>query len=322
MALKYVQIETTTSCNQRCYFCPVSIKKRENVQLSPNRLKNIIAGLKQHSIESVVISGFNEPTYDKGLVQKVTTLRENGFNVRIFSNGSGLKPELTSHLLKLDVSSFTINLSTLDESQYLKTRGTEDLKRVIPNLDFLVAQQKVRNRKVDATLVVIGRLDRDHANNLRMIDDHYGEFITVMIIPVVEYAGKSPKVLENKPYQNQMQGCLWERHKEWMHFNAEGDAILCCHDYQSSYKLGSIDDASLNELFMGDNIQRWRGWIEGYQEAPNNFMCRKCHYAKRKNHAEYLQDYFCSNCILLEELGKNNSCSRCADVGCIIDQLL
>ena len=71
MPLKYAQIETASTCNQRCFFCPVSIQKKAKAQLSQERLEKIIAGLKQHHIESFAISGFTEPTHDKELVGMV-----------------------------------------------------------------------------------------------------------------------------------------------------------------------------------------------------------------------------------------------------------
>jgi len=289
--------------------------------LSLSQLKKIITGLKHHPLERVAISGFTEPTYDKGLVDKVRVLREAGFKVTIYTNGSGLKPELTDQLLELGISGFTVNLSTLDEAQYRRTRGTKDLKRVIPNLDYLLTQQSVRDKTVEVTVVVIGRLDKEHADNLRMIDSRYGDSTAVMIIPMVEFAGKSPGVLKDKPFQEQLQGCLWERHTEWMHFNADGDAILCCHDYHSKYNVGGIDKNSADELFTGKKIQQWRNWIEGSEQAPQSFMCRNCLYAKRENHAKFLQDYYCASCTLAGELGRENACPHCGDVGQVIEYL-
>nr|VFK63493.1 MAG: Iron-sulfur cluster-binding domain-containing protein [Candidatus Kentron sp. UNK]VFK70837.1 MAG: Iron-sulfur cluster-binding domain-containing protein [Candidatus Kentron sp. UNK] len=321
MALKYVQIETTSTCNQRCFFCPVSIDKKEKAQLSRLRLDKIIAGLKTHPIENIAISGFAEPTYDKALVKKVAALRKAGFKVTIYTNGSGLRPALSDRLLALGVNGFTINLSTLYESLYRETRGTKDLKRVIPNLDYLLAQPRVRGRQVAVVLVVIGRLDKEHVDDLREIRRRYGDSATITIIPIVEFAGKSPNVLHAKPHQGQLQGCLWERHTEWMHFNADGNAILCCQDYPADYRLGNIDDAGVDELLTGDNIRQWRDWLEGREQAPEDFLCRRCVYAKRQNHAEFLQAFFCRTCVLPAELGKENACPHCGDVGQVIEYL-
>ena len=191
MSLKYMQIETTSTCNQRCFFCPVSIGKKDKVQLSPERLDKIIDGLKQHPIESIAISGFTEPTHDKGLADKIAALRAAGFKVSIFTNGSGLQPELTDQLLALGVSGFTFNLSTLDEAEYRQTRGTQDLRRVIPNIDYLIAQAPVRDKLVEITIVVIGRLDGQHAENLREIDRKYADAGVVNVL-IRNWASRTP----------------------------------------------------------------------------------------------------------------------------------
>ncbi len=319
--MKYVQIETTSTCNQRCFFCPVSIEKKDKVHLSDCHLEKMIAGLKQHSIEKVVISGFTEPTYDKSLVNKVTALRENGFKVEVYSNGSGLKAELTDRLLNLGISVININISTMDEGQYKQTRGTKDLKRVINNLNYLLSKPEVENKEIQINLVIIGKLDQTHAENIRVIDEYYGKWAKLIIVPLVQYAGKSPQVIEGTPFQKELQGCLWDRHKDWIHFNADGDAIFCCHDYQSRYKLGSIDTFTVDELLNGENIQLWRNYIEGVEDAPQDFLCRKCFYSKRKDHIEFLQEYYCKSCFLPDALGKEDSCSRCGDVGQVIIDL-
>ena len=324
MSLKYVQIETTSVCNHRCFFCPVSMDKREKTELSVAKIEKIIEGLQDHPIEAIALSGFMEATYDKELVEKITVIRNAGYKVSIYSNGSGLKPELTDQLLNLGVSSFTFNLSTLDEGKYLQTRGSRDLPRVLSNLDYLLAQTPVQTREVEVTLVVVGALDQQHAASFQMIQDRFADtgVSNILIIPMVEFAGKANQgLLPIRPNHQKLQGCLWHRDQEWLHFDADGEAILCCHDYFSKYKMGNINDASVTEIYQGDPIQQWRRWISGEEEAPADFICRSCAYAITDNHVEKLRESFCDRCELPDILGVDNSCKKCGDVGQLIDAI-
>ena len=322
MSLKYVQIETTSVCNHRCFFCPVSMDKREKNELSLEKIGKIIEGLHDYPIETIALSGFMEATYDKDLVEKIAVIRNSGYNVSIYSNGSGLKPELTDQLLDLGVSSFTFNLSTLDEAEYRQTRGSRDLPKVLSNLDYLLAQAPVQARKVKVDLVVVGALNKQHAASFQMIQDRFADTAVsnILIIPMIEFAGKTNQgLLPIRPNHQKLQGCLWKRDREWLHFDANGQGILCCHDYFSKYKMGNISDAGVTEIYQGDPIQQWRRWIGGEEEAPEDFICRSCAYAITDNHVENLRESFCDRCELPNILGVDNSCKKCGDVGLVID---
>lgn len=324
MGLKYVQIETTSVCNHHCFFCPVSMDKREKSELSVEKIKKIIDGLQEYPIESIAISGFMEATYDKELVEKITVIRQAGHKVSIYSNGSGLIPELTDQLLALGVSSFTFNLSTLDEAQYRQTRGSRDLPRVLAHLDYLLAQAPVQAREVEVTLVVVGALNQHHAQSFQRIQERFAHTAVsnILIIPMVEFAGKADQgLLPIRPHHQKLQGCLWNRDIEWLHFDAEGEAILCCHDYFSHYKMGNIGEASVSAIAQGAPIQQWRRWISGEEEAPENFICRSCAYAIVDNYIENLRELFCNRCNLPDILGIDNSCKKCGDVGLVIEAL-
>ena len=322
MSLKYVQIETTSVCNHRCFFCPVSMDKREKSELSLEKLEKIIEGLHDHPIETIAISGFMEATHDKELVEKITVIRNSGYKVSIYSNGSGLKPELTDKLLDLGISSFTFNLSTLDEAQYRQSRGSRDLPRVLSNLDYLLAQVQVQAREVEVTLVVVGVLDRQHAESFQMVQERFANTAVsnILIIPMIEFPGKTNQgLLPIKHNHQKLKGCLWQRDQEWLHFNADGEGILCCYDYFSNYKTGNISEATVTEIYQGEPLQQWRRWIGGEEEAPADFICRRCAYAITDNHVETLRESFCDGCELPAILGVDNSCKKCGDVGLVID---
>ena len=324
MSLKYVQIETISVCNHRCFFCPVSMDKREKNELSLEKIEKIIKELKDYPIETIALSGFMEATYDKDLLEKIAVIRNSGYKVSIYSNGSGLKPELTDRLLDLGVSSFTFNLSTLDEAEYLRTRGTRDLPRVLSNLNYLLDRASVQAGKVKVDLVVVGALDRQHGENFQRIQERFADTAvsSILIIPMVEFAGKTDQgLLPIRPNHQKLQGCLWNRDREWLHFDANGEAILCCHDYFSKYKMGNISNTSVTEIYQGNPIQQWRRWIGGEEEAPADFICRSCAYAIMDNHVEKLRELFCDRCQLPGLLGVDNSCKKCGDVGLVIEAI-
>lgn len=321
MTLKYIQIEPISRCNQRCFFCPVSTGDRGKEPLPQARLERIIAELKGRTIEMVAISGFTEPSHDPDLVVKIEALRAAGLAVHIFTNGSNLRPALVDRLLALGVARFVVNLSTLDEQEYEQTRGTKDLKRVRPNLDYLTSQRAADGGALAVEIVVIGRLDLQHANNVRAIAAAYGAQATVSIMPMSEFAAEGYAVYPDRPHLDRLQGCLWQRQTEWLHINADGNAILCCRDYDAKYVLGNVDEHGLDALLDAQRMQQWRRWVEGSEEAPADFICRDCLGALRPDHQGFLKAFYCNRCELPRALGPENACPHCRDVGHTIDYL-
>ena len=62
--LKIVSLETLTTCNQRCYFCPVSIDPREDEAMPEAMFDSIVEQLTQFrsTIDGVFLQSYNEPT--------------------------------------------------------------------------------------------------------------------------------------------------------------------------------------------------------------------------------------------------------------------
>lgn len=317
MSLKEVSIETATSCNQRCTFCPVAVTQRAKENLSLERLEKILAGISSEQIQEIQIVGFYEPTYDKQLLEKIKLIRKAGFNFSIFTNASGLKPSLTDELLNLEVSRIIINLSTLDDTEYQQIRGTKDLKRIIPNLEYLLSQVRIQTKKPIITIIILGALDQQHGTNIQMITQKYSEYSDVLefqISPYGDYAGdvKSKLVPRKQFFHQNLVGCAREYQNERLYFNAEGEAVLCCQDYFGQYKLGNIDELSVTEIHQGKNITQWRQWISGEEEAPDDFICRSCLFAlSDDNFLERIEKLFCQSCVLPKMLGVENSCHRC-----------
>lgn len=276
------------------------------------RLRRIVAELQDRGIEQVAISGFTEPSYDKGLTEKVAALRAAGLSVAIYSNASNLRPALVDELLALGVEGFVINLSTLDEAEYLAMRGTKDLKRVRPNLDYLVSRSAAA---AQVSIVVIGALDERHARNLRAIDAAYGARAKVTIMPMLEFAAEGYQIYADKPRLERLQGCLWQRHTDWLHVNADGNAILCCRDYDARYVIGNTDAQDLDALLGSERLREWQRWVDGVEEAPADFICRTCFAALRPDYLAFLESFYCSRCVLPRELGQALACPRCNDVG-------
>src|SRR5581483_6324365 len=74
--LKIVSLELMTSCNQKCYFCPVSIAPREDETMDERLFERIVGELTEFrdTLEAVFLQSYNEPTLDRRFVEHCRTL--------------------------------------------------------------------------------------------------------------------------------------------------------------------------------------------------------------------------------------------------------
>jgi len=307
MALKFIQIETTSSCNQSCYFCPVSQARRPKSSMSMAMFTQIVEQLADYSIDSVFLNGFNEPTYDKQLIEKTTLLHQAELKIHLNTNGSGLNPALSDHLLNVPIQSICVNLSTLDPKRYQETRGNQDITRIIPYLEYVLTH----NQHTQVELLILGHLDRQHSLDIQAISQHFltANRCVITICPITDFAQDATHILPKRLYHQQLRGCRGERQNQWLHFTPDGTAILCCQDYFSHYKIGNIQTASLAEIYQSKEINQLRRWMSGEEIAPDDFLCRTCVFAITEK--DYLADFFCQSCVLPIELGIELACQRC-----------
>jgi len=312
--IKYVQVETSTICNQRCYYCPVSVKRRPNSTLQLADLEKVISDLKGYAIEKIHINGFNEPTLDNQIIEKVSLLRQNHLPVSFLSNASGLTESLSERLIDTGVMEFIINISTIDPEEYRHTRGFHDPNSVFRHIEYLLARGKTHQTKI--VLLMLGRLDKMHASNINSIMKHFEQYLyeqmEFQICPVADYAANLTSLLDHKIHHRNLRGCISQRQREWLHIAANGDVILCCQDYMGDYHAGNIKQEDITSILNNETMREYRRFIEGEVAAADDFICRHCVFAiSDDNYIDRGIRLFCSKCILKDQIKAVNACEHC-----------
>lgn len=279
--LKYVQFEASSACNQACYFCPVSTDPRADHTMSLEFYEDIVRQLARHgsTIEAVSMVHYNEPTVDKWFLERVRILMSHGLGVGLLTNGTGLTSKRIDVLEKLgQLHYLSVNLSTLDREQYAKDRRGDHLAVVLRNLDSL----KGRRIAKQMDLVVLGKGDEAHRASLAEIEERFGGSpFEIKSHVVMDRAGNVPLGLRPPNPHRRLCGCeqIGSRPLQWVHITAHGRCVLCCQDYAESYVVGDLREETLEEVLSGQRMARFRRWVYGLDEAPDDFICRHCVFA-------------------------------------------
>jgi MoaA/NifB/PqqE/SkfB family radical SAM enzyme len=280
--LKIVSLETMTTCNQKCYFCPVSIAPREDALMTQEMFEGIVAQLTAYrdTLEAVFLQSYNEPTLDRRFVDHVKTLFANALPVAVLSNGTGLTPAKVDQIMAAgQLRHLCINLSTLDRERYQHDRGEDHLAIVMRNLDSL----KDRPLSTEMKIVVLGTGDDVHQKDFEDVQARYGgSLFRVERHVVMDRAGWLDVGLKTAQKRTRLAGCenVGSRPIQHLHITPQGQCVLCCEDYDENYVVGDLTKNTVAEVLAGPDMARMRRWVYGLEEAPEDFICRSCIYSR------------------------------------------
>lgn len=280
--LKYVSLEAHSVCNQRCFFCPVSVSPRDPIFMPSELYERIvgeIAALDQ-PLEAVSMIQYNEPTIDRRFVDQVRCLLDAGLPPAVFTNGTGLTPECTDALVEMGgVRFLSINLSTLDRERYHSDRGKDHLEKVLRYIDY--AKDKPVADEMVLTVLNDDRdvLDKEMAEIARRFE---GTRFKIQDWIVNNRAGNIDVGMGAT--SGGLRGCdyMGSRPIEHVHITAAGLVVLCCQDYEEKWIAGDLKEASLESILTSPDFARFRRIIYGLEPAPVRFLCNGCRYAIRR----------------------------------------
>ena len=279
--LRYVSLETHTVCTQACSFCPVSIAPRDPEYMPNEFFDRLVDEISRYrtTLEAITLNNYNEPTADRRFTDQVRRLMENELPVAVLSNGSTFTPDKVDALVEMGpISYLSINISSLDRERYAAERQKDHLPMVLSNLDYM------KDRPVAETmdLIVLGQQDEQHRADAAELSERFaGSRFNVRDFEIMDRAGYLQVGLKPERPHEELRGCdnLGSRPIEHIHINPRGQCVLCCEDYDEFHIIGDLTTQSIEEVLTGEEIARLRRMIYGLEEAPKDFICRKCVFA-------------------------------------------
>ena len=278
--LLFVSLETCTSCNHRCPFCPVSVDPREREVMSQELFESIADQVVAIGTREVVVflSNYNEPTIDPLFEERCLALFARGLPVSLLTNASHFGADRADRLARAGRFRYIgINLPTLDPERYEKMHGTRDLARVLGNIDALAA----RTIAEETAIVVLGDNDAAHRRDVEEIRARFAPLGWEVKSFRIRSRPASGTFVPEPPPVKELRGCelMGSRPFEHLHVTATAKAVLCCQDYYEKLVVGDLKTQTVAEVLGGDVMARLRRWTYGVEEAPADFLCRRCEFA-------------------------------------------
>ena len=91
--LMIAQIETSTFCNHKCWYCQNAHYKNPEPRVMPmglfeSILKDISAAFPKTRLKTICFAAYNEPTLDPFFKDRLRMLSQHGFDYWFITNGS------------------------------------------------------------------------------------------------------------------------------------------------------------------------------------------------------------------------------------------
>jgi pyruvate-formate lyase-activating enzyme len=234
------------------------------------------------SLDAVFLQNYNEPTIDVRFVELCRRLNQAGLPIAVLTNGSGLTPAKVDQLVAMGGLRFLcVNLSTLDPERYKQDRGTDHTNLVLRNLDYMRDLPVAELMRI----IVLGKGDEPHAENFEQVQRRFGGTrFEVQKHLVQDRAGWLEVGMKAIEKITKLAGCdlVGSRPLQHLHITPAGKCILCCQDYDENYIVGDLTRNSIGEVLQGDEMAKMRRWTYGVEEAPDDFICRTCVWARSR----------------------------------------
>lgn len=133
----YGWIEITNQCNLKCPYCYADSAIFKKIELSFDKIKEILKDLKSLGASVVMISG-GEPSLRNDLVDILNFgSKKLGFKIILVSNGTALSPEIIKTLSENNVA-IQLSIDSVNPKIYEQSRGVKLLPKIIKNIDLLL----------------------------------------------------------------------------------------------------------------------------------------------------------------------------------------
>lgn len=268
-----LEIETCTHCNWKCTYCPVSSNKKIKQIMTMDLFDDIISKAEMYKgITTVLFNSYNEPTLDYLFEKRIERLAQTDMKLQLHTNASGLSRARTDLLKDSNVLSIIyFNLPSVEKNVFEQMTGYSNLHQILKNIDYAIESNLPVRFSIQGT-------KQELKENIPVLKKRYGFLIDDNLdnYQTFDRAG----LLDNQYSQGvHIKGKLHgacKRVLNNLYLSVCGDAFVCCNDFFQKTAYGNIRDGSIDDLIFNKKAQQLRKMICGVEDAPDDFLCRKC----------------------------------------------
>ena len=274
------QIETSTFCNHKCWYCQNAHYKNPepqvmSLELFEAILKDISYVFPKTRLKTVSFAAYNEPTLDPFFKDRLRMLHQLGFAFWFITNGSRITSDLVDFLIqeRPAITCFHINLPAIDPDEYHEATAApaREINKIRDNLGYLFKNQGKIGSPM--TIIVHGLGDGNHKKKFARMKEFWKDSpIEVVFQGVMNRAGMLNNIAGPPIDHGTDEVWCFARYFENLYVGISGNLYFCCHDYYQKFTFGSMMDERL-EIILASKKRKTM-----LREFTHDF-CRHCAFA-------------------------------------------
>ncbi len=276
---RLLSIETVSTCNARCVFCPHPLlDKNANAEsMSDATFERIIREVAIHDdLEVLSLSFQNEPLTDPRLFARIATVRRLAPRVKIciVTNGALLYGRRLEQLLANPPDLIKISVNGITAAEYESTMVGLQFERVMANIDALIA--RTSGHAIPDLQINSVYTEAAAATGLHALHEFWrAKGIRLHVMNLENRAGMLQSL------ERELSGQTWnvrswcKRPEEQLSVWPNGDVALCCADWTKEVVLGNVHTTSLRNIWHGRTLSAYRAVLRSGQVSDLH-PCNVC----------------------------------------------
>ena len=128
-----LNIEPTTRCNFKCWYCVGRTMKQQDI-----RVEDFAAALANFpGIKTIALVGEGEPLVNKDFFAMANMARDRGIRVVIISNGSAFSQSVVEQICAAEIAYIGISIDSADPATFARSRIDGDLEKIWRGIERL-----------------------------------------------------------------------------------------------------------------------------------------------------------------------------------------
>ncbi|OHE58689.1 MAG: hypothetical protein A2Z47_14340 [Thermodesulfovibrio sp. RBG_19FT_COMBO_42_12] len=278
---KLISIEITSACNAKCVMCPRDQLTRKIQHMPLEVFDKIIYDCKDRPLKKINLFWFGDPLCNPNVIYYLEKIRKELPKIKIYvsTNAELLDQNKSDEIIKrnlIDVINFDID--GINKETYEKIRIGVDFERVFKNVHYFIdKRRRLHNKKpqIRATIIKMNGT----ANEIDEFKSYWSKHVDkVDVNDYNTWLGNKEDNNIGSALEKSQHGCFkYPCIHPWTElvFSADGIAGLCCLDYNLTARLGSVLDKSVEEIWKGKALDKYRQRMINLEYEKIN-CCKRC----------------------------------------------
>jgi MoaA/NifB/PqqE/SkfB family radical SAM enzyme len=276
-----LQLETTTTCNSVCSFCPYKDnKERRGKVMSMELFKKLMDEMATiPQIGVMVPQGIGEPLLDPLLDERLAYCRDLDIYTFFFTNGYLLKPERFDRLVESGLDDLVVSLNAVNAEQHEKIMGVPgQFDKVVANCEYVLANKP---DKMKFHIHAVKNDDTFNDYHAIAFQNRWGSAIKGTGVGKIIEEGNWGGLNRYAPIKGESmyrigvdKGC-W-RANNLIYVLWDGKVTMCCYDpYGTKAIWGDLSVQTIREVYSNPEFVQFREdhWNN---KATRQKHCRGC----------------------------------------------